>query len=749
MTIKTLIVFILCCGVIFPQPFSIQLVKGHVSSYKIVIAEQAPAEDSLAAFDLQKYIKEVSGAVLPVISDSERESESEIVLGINKHSAGISLEKIKNDGFIIKTIDEKIVIAGKEKKGTLNGVYSFLEKYLDCRYYSSKAIVIPRQKDITLPAINISESPLFNYRSTFYHEAANDEYCRWHKLVDSEDKKIWGMFVHTFHALMPPEKYFKDHPEYFAFRNGIRVPEEPCLTNPETFRIMVEELKARMKKNPGAKIWSVSQNDNYSNCQCDECKKLDDLEGSASGSLLHFVNKAAGEFPGKIISTLAYQYSRKPPLHVKPEKNVNIMLCSIECYRTYPLASDSSEGSFYKDLVGWSKLTDNIFMWDYIVQFTNYISPFPNFHVLKPNIQLFAAHGVNMMFEQGSGTTQNSEFGELRTYMIAKLLWNPYIDADSLMNDFLNGFYGQAGKHIRRYIDALTGNLVKSGGKLWIYDNPVAEKENYLTPAYMAEYNRIFDEAEKSAANEPEYLKRVKIARLPLAYAALEQAKVAGYAEGGTFKKIAEGKFITDPQIEKYLDELLEETKQDTFVLIHEKGLTAEGYVTRYRTMLNKSMKNPLGLFKPVSYLTKPGENYPANGAKTLTDGLRGDEDHHFNWQGFEGEDMEVVVDLGEIKTVKKVSADFLQFIFSWIFLPEQVEVSTSDDGTNFKNISTVKSEIPLDREGEIIYNFVAEFDPVETRYIKVKANNIKTCPQWHPGYPFKAWIFTDEIVIE
>ena len=165
--------------------------------------------------------------------------------------------------------------------------------------------------------------------------------------------------------------------------------------------------------------------------------------------------------------------------------------------------------------------------------------------------------------------------------------------------------------------------------------------------------------------------------------------------------------------------------------------------------MLDKSMYNPLGLFKPVTYISKPGENYPANGEKTLTDGIRGDEDHHFNWQGFEGEDMEVIVDLGEKKIVKKVSTDFLQFVFSWIFLPKQVEVSVSADGKNFTSVSVVNSTIPLDKNGEIIYTFAAEFSPVNAQYIKVKAESIKTCPIWHPGYPFKAWIFTDEIVIE
>ncbi|RPI65932.1 MAG: discoidin domain-containing protein [Ignavibacteriales bacterium] len=160
-------------------------------------------------------------------------------------------------------------------------------------------------------------------------------------------------------------------------------------------------------------------------------------------------------------------------------------------------------------------------------------------------------------------------------------------------------------------------------------------------------------------------------------------------------------------------------------------------------------MKNPVGLFKPAKYLIEPSWKYPANGIKTLTDGLRGDEDYRFNWLGFEGEDMEVVLDLGEIKTIKKVSADFLQVILSWVFLPQQIEVSISDDGNNFKNVSIVKNTESLEKDGAFIQTFSAEFAPVQTRYIKVKADNIEICPDWHIGHPLEAWIFTDEIVVE
>ncbi len=108
-------------------------------------------------------------------------------------------------------------------------------------------------------------------------------------------------------------------------------------------------------------------------------------------------------FPDKIISTLAYQYTRSAPKKVKPLPNVNIMLCSIECNRSMPIAKDPSSASFVKDIKDWTKLTGNILIWDYVVQFRNYISPFPNLRVLQPNLAFFADNGCRLMFQQGSG----------------------------------------------------------------------------------------------------------------------------------------------------------------------------------------------------------------------------------------------------------------------------------------------------------------------------------------------------------
>ncbi|WP_289731557.1 DUF4838 domain-containing protein, partial [uncultured Alistipes sp.] len=225
---------------------------------------------------------------------------------------------------------------------------------------------------------------------------------------------------------------------------------------------------------------SVSQNDgNFTNCHCEECSKIDEYEGSLSGNYVRFLNKLAERFPDKQFSTLAYLFTMHPPKHVKPLPNVNIMLCDIDTKREVPLTDNASGRDFMKALEGWSKISNNIFIWDYGINFDNMVAPFPNFPILQKNIQLFKEHNATMHFSQIGGS-KGGDFSEMRAYMVSKLMWNPYLNADSLMRSFMDGYYGAASPYIYQYEKLLEGGLLASDKELWIYDSPVTHKDGML-----------------------------------------------------------------------------------------------------------------------------------------------------------------------------------------------------------------------------------------------------------------------------
>jgi hypothetical protein len=731
----------------------IVLVENEMSRYRILLPSTATKTDEKAATVLQEYLLEISGAALPIIRAGEHRSPYEIVLGQNDRlddlTEKINFNSLKEDGFIIKTDSLRLIIAGGSGKGILYGVYTFLEKYLGCRMYSPKVKVVPKQSRIALGKIDDLQVPVIEFRDTHYRVTWSPEYIDWHKLDHDEhgNRTDWGMWVHTFNALVPPETYYEEHPEYFAMVNGERIPTQLCLTNPAVLEITIQNLRKKIAQKPEAKYWSVSQNDNRNFCACDKCKAIDDFEGSPSGSIIQFVNRVADEFPQKIISTLAYEYGRKAPRTLKPRDNVNIMLCSIEINRDKPIVDDPTSAEFATDVKEWGKIAKDIIVWDYVIQFNHLVSPFPNLHVLQPNIKFFAENGVSAMFEQGNREV-GGEFAELRAYLISKLLWNPYEKVDSLMTDFLRGYYGDAAVPMRKYIDEMHEALLQSGQPLKIFGSPMEAENSYLTPELIARYEGFFAEAEAMVADNPEVLERVKIARLPLEYAIMEQAKKHFAGERGVFQKVND-RWQVRTDMRAKIDPFTDLCIRQGVTQVKEWSTSPEEYRAAMYRLLSQGMNEHLAYKKKAVFISPDSSRLPAAAAFMLTDGIRGSHDYSYNWLAFSGKDLEVVVDLEETRQVRRIESAYYQYAFWLRILPKKVEYFVSQDGANFELAGSVENTLPIDQYGGQQRDFILEFEPRNARYIKVKAHTIGNTPAWHPGGGRPANMLVDEIVVE
>lgn len=727
--------------------------ENGISRYHIVIPSSATADEEKASRVLQEYILQISGAALPIIEADKVRTSYEIVLGQNDRldelKTGINFNSLAEDGFIVKTDSNRLIIAGGNEKGTLYGVYTFLEKYLGCRMYSPKVKIIPKQKRIVLTAINDLQVPVIRFRDTHYKVTWDAEYTEWHKLDHDErgGRPAWGMWVHTFNELVPPETHYTDHPEYFSMVNGARIPTQLCLANPQVLEITIQNLRKKIAEKPEAFYWSVSQNDNRNFCTCDPCKAIDDREGSPSGSIINFVNQVAEQFPDKMISTLAYEYGRRAPKTLRPRENVNIMLCSIEAYRHLPITEDSTSADFVKDVQDWGKIAKDIIVWDYVIQFPNLVSPFPNLHVLKPNIQFFANNGVSAMFEQGNREV-GGEFAALRAYMISKLLWNPNENADTLMNDFLKGYYGPAAKPIRQYIDEMREALLKAGKPLRIFGSPNEASVSYLTPELIQRYEKLFDEAEACVKDMAEILERVKIARLPLDFAIMEQAKKNFTGERGVFEKV-DGKWEVRTAIRSKVDPFTDLCVREGVTRVKEWSTSPDEYRSAMYRLFAHGMKEHLAYGKKVRFISPDTTKLPPTAATILTDGVRGGHDYAYNWLAFPGQNLEAVVDLGESKKVRRIESAYFQYGFWLRLFPKKVEYFVSADGKNFEPVGTVNNTLPIDQYGGHQRDFIAEFEPRMARYVKVKAHTIGNTPEWHPGAGRPANMLVDEIVVE
>lgn len=752
------------------------LVKGGKAKGRVVRVDNAPTTEAAATL-LQTFVERVSGAKVPIVGPAVKTIlPGDVVIG--GHT-----DKATEDGFWLSLCpagskrNAALQIETGGGSGAINGVVWLLEHELGVHYYAKDYYVIdsPR-RDITLysppsqggagggsfrEGLGVGlesgggSSPAFRYRQTHSYGCDDPVYRQWFALEDPKDEFIDDMWVHTFNRILPASRFGKAHPEWYSLLNGERRPGDHsqwCLSNPEVLEACATQLDSIFRANPGMSMISVSQNDgNDTYCHCPACARIYEEEGAVSGAYVRFMNELARRFPDKQISTLAYLFTCQPPKKTRPLDNVNIMLCDIDCKREVPLTDNASGRWFVDAMEGWSAISNNIFVWDYGINFDNQVSPFPNFHILQKNIQLFHRNHTTMHFAQVNGA-RGTDFAELRAYMLARLMWDPYCDADSLQQTFMRGYYGDAAPYLSQYLKLLEGALLASHTDLWIYDSPISHKDGMLCPQLLKTYDELFDRAEQAVADKPVLLEHVRLSRLPLQYSKLEIARTQpGGDKSG---------------IEADLQLFEQRTREYGVKSLNERNNPPAEYCQLYRQRFLPQAVQSKALGASVTFLdvegtTAPGSTSPAQdgaplgapdakyrpiASTALTDGLYGGTTYVESWVGWCGRDADFILDLGAEKSFTRIETDFLHQLGAWILLPRGGSYAVSSDGTSWTDFGSFS--FPEDRSLQV--KFVpgrAEVSaPVTARYIRVHVNTLGLCPDWHYGVGYPAWFFLDEV---
>jgi len=605
--------------------------KTTGTEFRIVLAENASPSTRHGAEELQTFLEEMSGVALPIVSDRGKIGAHEIILGDNAHlrkleakarsGSPIDFAKLGNEGYVIRTAGPHLIIAGGALRGNLYGCYGFLEDHLGCRWFAPDETHIPKRDRIAIGPIDETRVPVLENREPFVVDCYSDGdwYARnrmngnaGNLRAQHGGKVSYYGFVHTFFALVPPEKYAEEHPEYFSEIDGKRIKGgQLCCTNEDVVRIVTEEIRKWMREHPEATVFSVSQNDWGSYCQCEKCQELAKKEEAQIAPVLYLVNRVAdaitGEFPDRIIDTLAYQWTRKAPKAMRPRPNVIVRLCSIECCFSHPLATcDGPQNTaFRRDLEEWAKVCNRLWVWDYCTDFSHYFMPFPNRRVLRENIRFFAKNNVKGLFEQNTYTTFHGEFSPLDGYITAKFLWDPDYDVDRAINEFLEAYYGPAARPIREYIDMLEGKVAADNIHMSIWQSPDAA---YLTDEIVEKAEHLWNEAQAEAerALDPKYLRRVKIARLSPDYAIIERTKAQqAVPERIDHKNMTIG---VDHEFARRLERFLTVAQTAGVARINEWGLPPWEYRQRMEEFIDAQVVKPLQA--KMQAATSPGLHY-------------------------------------------------------------------------------------------------------------------------------------------
>lgn len=483
-----------------------------IKEYTLVVQNGGAACVRNSADELVEFIEKATGFRIP-----ESASEHEIVIGVTDRDTDkitAARADVQLDGYTLLMDEGRLYITGSCDRGTMYGVYCFLEDYIGVRFFAADTTVVINQNPVAIPAdIHTTHNPTFEMRDTYWYDMRYNQTFANH----SKDNSFYdsstpvsdigggigyaGRFVHTINLL-------QDLP----YQGNV----QPCLTDEAVYQLVLSNVREWLDANPEATIISVSQNDSDPGklgCQCENCKAIDDAEGSPMGSLLTFINRIANDikddYPDVYVDTLAYRYTRKPPKTVRPADNVIIRLCSIECCFTHPLSDEScyKNKDFKKDIEAWAAICDNLYIWDYTYNAETYFTFFPNFDVLWDNVNFYKDHNVKGVFLEGQQVSVSGEFAELRSYLLAKLLWDPDMTEDEYyahMDEFLQYYYGAGWEKIKTYMQDMTAialtnphvGIFDKGEKMIPFVDPTGKQNQRYCHTMKALWEEAYELAE-------------------------------------------------------------------------------------------------------------------------------------------------------------------------------------------------------------------------------------------------------------
>lgn len=474
------------------------IIENKKTFYHIVHSINSSECERFACRELQKYLYDSLDTPIPIYSDKCDIRGPEILIGNARlNNENLILKEESNEAFLIKVNNDNIILTGNSPRAILYAVYKFLEEFIGFRCFSSDCEKYEKLLSLTIPTdYLLIQDFTFEYREAYFTDAFDGDFAAKNMLNSNlaflgdkhGNKMKWYNFHHSFSDLINPLEYFDSHPEYFSLIDGKRTKEhtELCLSNPDVFNLCLEKLIKWINDNPSCDIFSVAQDEWMGHfikmaCECEHCKKIDETNNAQSGSIITFVNKLAKaiekEFPDKYIHTFAYQYSRKAPTKVKPHHNVIVRLCNIECSWSKSIEESAFEkpksesAKFYQDLQDWSKITNRLYIWDYAVNFRNYLLPFPNLRTMAKNIDLYKKTGVKGVLMQGNFSHGGGGYlDELKAYVTARLLRDDSKPLNDIIEEFCYYYYGENSyKYVIEYIN-LWEDRIKNFD-LWLYDD--------------------------------------------------------------------------------------------------------------------------------------------------------------------------------------------------------------------------------------------------------------------------------------
>lgn len=474
------------------------IISNNRSDYKVVVSEEATEMERYAAQELVGYLYQSTGVTLELIEDTGLYfNESGRYLSVGETSlltgSGVTndYDDLKEDGFKIQTKGNAVIMVGGGDYGTLYSVYEFLSHTIDYHAYAVDEIFFNEKTEVPVYDFNIVDVPDIAERTiSFYHvrgtETVKDAarmrlLAAWKGGTTIYEGGLWGLWSHSYEQLLPLDKYYDEHPEWFDGSGKQQI----CLTNDECRAELIKNLKQIILDTPNARYYSIGIRDNTGYCSCTTCAKDAEEHGGYGGVMMRFLNKISDEVTPWVESVdptrkvyfigLAYYQFDEAPVKIDESgnffpvdetvvarDNVGVMYAPISACWGCPLNDPTcaTNQQYSKKMKGWGKVTNMVAVWAYGSNFSNYFINLNNWGSIQGNYEFFKDCNAFYVLDQCAMET-NTPLQDLRIYVQSQILWDTSQDPDALIDDFMQHYYKVAAPYIRQYYDYTRAHYLK------------------------------------------------------------------------------------------------------------------------------------------------------------------------------------------------------------------------------------------------------------------------------------------------
>ena len=481
----------------------------------IVLPHDASPTERSGAADLQRCLRRMSGALLPIVPEKDRPQGTCVDIGGTARGLPVrtALQQradVGDESAVIEVTDQSVVLVGRlgsllrePDAATGHAVYTLLEQ-LGVRWLQPTPAweIVPERQTVALPEGTQVVTPFFERRSGlgFDPKAMDDNWEDGPYSRFANSARAWGRRMrlggtrhigagHSYHHIVSRSR-LETHPEYFGLYRGKRTTRQLCTTHPDVVHQAIR-VGLGWARNSSAKYVCISPDDGTEGfCECPQCAKLRFAPGNHSDLMLELANDVAramrAEFPDRYVTFYADYHCTGTPVQVKPEKNVMFWIPQWSVDRSQPI-THPNQRRFHDALANWSRYGNPIHLYMYYGAYSDWVY-YPVAHSMKVDFPYFGGHGVTGMYSETHTHWGNQG---MNFYLYARLCWDPMLDVDELVREYCDLAFGPAGRTMLDYYKLLERTMA---GPTPYYMGS-GECARVFGPQVVAEAQKLMDRA--------------------------------------------------------------------------------------------------------------------------------------------------------------------------------------------------------------------------------------------------------------